>query len=258
MDILIIIVLGIVQGLTEFLPVSSSGHLVLLENLFNISDASLFLNIVLHCATLLAVVIYYRKKLWQMLKNPFQPIVLYLIITTAITCLIVLLFADFFESAFSGTLLAWGFLLSAIFLALTEYISRYYQKQNYLYSNVTLKHSIMLGIFQGLAILPGISRSGTTLCAGIVMGINKKDALDYSFLMSIPIIIASLVFELVRADFTVILNDVNVIEMIIGGVVAFVCAIFGIKLMLKVVEKVQYKWFALYLLILSIVTIVVL
>ena len=77
MDILIIIVLGIVQGLTEFLPVSSSGHLVLLENLFNISDASLFLNIVLHCATLLAVVIYYRKKLWQMLKNPFQPIVLY-------------------------------------------------------------------------------------------------------------------------------------------------------------------------------------
>ena len=90
------------------------------------------------------------------------------------------------------------------------------------------------------------------------MGINKKDALDYSFLMSIPIIIASLVFELVRADFTVILNDVNVIEMIIGGVVAFVCAIFGIKLMLKVVEKVQYKWFALYLLILSIVTIVVL
>ena len=258
MDILIIIVLGIVQGLTEFLPVSSSGHLVLLENLFNISDASLFLNIVLHCATLLAVVIYYRKKLWQMLKNPFQPIVLYLITTTAITCLIVLLFADFFESAFSGTLLAWGFLLSAIFLALTEYISRYYQKQNYLYSNVNLKHSFMLGIFQGLAILPGISRSGTTLCAGIVMGINKKDALDYSFLMSIPIIIASLVFELVRADFTVILNDVNVIEMIIGGVVAFVCAIFGIKLMLKVVEKVQYKWFALYLLILSIVTIVVL
>ncbi len=258
MDIFIIVVLGIVQGLTEFLPVSSSGHLVLLENVFGIQDASLFLNVVLHCATLLAVLVYYRKTLWQMIKNPLQPIVYYLLLTTAITCVIVLLFADFFESSFSGVLLAWGFFLSAIFLFITEYVSKSYQKQNYMYSKVNLKHSIFLGLFQGLAILPGISRSGTTLCAGIVMGINKKDALDYSFLMSIPIIIASLVFELVRADFDTIFSDVNIVEMLVGGIVAFICAMLGIKLMMKVVEKVQYKWFALYLLVLGIITLFVL
>lgn len=254
MDTIVIIVLGMVQGLTEFLPVSSSGHLVLLENIFGIGDASLFLNVVLHCVTLLAVVIYYRKKLWQMLKHPFQTLTLYLVISTVITCGIVLLFNDFFESAFSGALLVWGFLLSAIFLIVTEFIAKSYAKQDYKYINVGLKESVMLGLFQGLAVLPGISRSGTTLCAGIVMGIEKKNALDYSFLMSIPIIIASLVYELIGADFDSIFMDVNVLQLILGGLTAFVCAILGIKLMLKIVEKVQYKWFALYLVILAIIT----
>ena len=99
MDIFVVIILGLVQGFTEFLPVSSSGHLVLLENLFGVSDGTLFLNVVLHFATLLAVVIFYRKKLWGIVKRPFQPLTAYLIITTAITCLIVLLFSDFFENA---------------------------------------------------------------------------------------------------------------------------------------------------------------
>lgn len=257
MDLVVVILLGIVQGLTEFLPVSSSGHLVLLENIFGIQDASLFLNVILHCATLLAVVIFYRQKIWQLIKKPFQPLNYYLVISTAITCLIVLLFSDFFESSFSGVLLAWGFLLSALFLFFTEYLSRKYSKQGMIYQNVGYKQSILLGIFQGLAILPGISRSGTTLCAGIVMGIDKKQALDYSFLMSIPIIIASLVFELCKADFNAVFNDVSVVNMLIGGVVAFIFALLGIKLMMKVVEKVQYKWFAVYLLLLSIVTIFV-
>lgn len=256
MDIIVVVILGIVQGLTEFLPVSSSGHLVLLENIFNINDASLFLNIILHCATLLAVIIFYRKKLIDMLKRPFQPLNIYLGISTIITCGIVLLFSDFFEDSFSGGLLAWGFLLSAIFLMITEYISKMYNQQRYV-QKIGYKQSVLLGLFQGFAILPGVSRSGTTLCAGIVLGVEKKEALDYSFLMSIPIIIASLVFELCRADFGAITSDVSVVEMIIGGLTAFVCALFGIKLMLKVVEKVQYKWFALYLLVLAVVAIVV-
>ncbi len=257
MDFFVVIILGIVQGLTEFLPVSSSGHLVLLENIFGVSDGSLFLNVVLHFATLIAVVIFYRKKLWDIVKHPFQPITAYLIIATAITCAIVVLFSDFFESAFSGGLLAWGFILSAIFLLATEWVSRKYEKENYPYIKVGYKQSILLGLFQGLAILPGISRSGTTLCAGIVMGVEKKDALDFSFLMSIPIILASLVYELVKCKFQISFADVGVAELAVGSITAFVCAILGIKLMLKVVEKVQYKWFAIYLLLLAVITIIV-
>lgn len=257
MDFFVVIILGLVQGLTEFLPVSSSGHLVLLENIFGVSDGSLFLNVSLHFATLIAVVIFYRKKLWDIIKHPFQPEAIYLIIATAITCAIVLLFSDFFESAFSGGLLAWGFILSAIFLLATEWVSRKYENENYPYIKIGYKQSILLGIFQGLAILPGISRSGTTLCAGIVMGVEKKDALDFSFLMSIPIILASLVYELVKCKFQISFADVGVAELIVGSITAFVCAILGIKLMLKVVEKVQYKWFAIYLLLLAVITIIV-
>ncbi len=257
MDIFVVIILGIVQGLTEFLPVSSSGHLVLLENIFGVSDGSLFLNVVLHFATLVAVVIFYRKKLWDIVKRPFQPTTAYLVIATTITCVIVLLFSDFFENAFSGGLLAWGFILSAIFLLATEWISRKYEKENYPYIRVGYKQSILLGLFQGLAILPGISRSGTTLCAGIVMGVEKKEALDFSFLMSIPIIFASLVYELVKCKFQIAFVGVGVVELVVGSITAFVCAMLGIKLMLKVVEKVQYKWFAIYLLILAVITIMV-
>ncbi len=254
MDIFIVIVLGMVQGLTEFLPVSSSGHLVLFENIFGIQQGSLFLNVVLHIATLLAVLIYYRKQLFNMIKKPFQPLNLYLIISTVITCAIVLLFSDFFESSFSGAWLAWGFLLSAIFLIVTEHIAKSYERQNYNYIRVGAKESVLLGLFQGLAVLPGISRSGTTLCAGLIMGIEKKDALDYSFLMSIPIIIASLVYELIGADFNSVLADVSVAQILVGGVTAFIFALLGIKLMMNIVKRVQLKWFALYLLILAIIT----
>lgn len=255
MDLMIIVLLGAVQGLTEFLPVSSSGHLVFLENLFGVEQSSLFLNVMLHFATLLAVLIFYRKRLWQLLKKPFQPLTFYLLTSTAITCALTLLFADFFETSFSGSLLAWGFLLSAIFLFVTELISTGYERKKINYKNVNLNRSALLGLFQGFALLPGISRSGTTLCAGIVMGIEKREALDYSFLMSIPIIIASMVYELTSADFSLIFSEINIVQMLTGGIVAFLFAIAGIKLMLKVVEKVQYKWFAIYLVILAILTI---
>lgn len=257
MDFFVVIVLGLVQGFTEFLPVSSSGHLVLFENIFGVSDGSLFLNVALHVATLFAVVIFYRKKLWDMIKHPLQPINAYLVLATAITCVIVVLFSDFFENAFSGGLLAWGFILSAVFLLTTEWLSRKYEREKMQHNKIGYKQSALLGVFQGLAILPGISRSGTTLCAGIVMGVEKKEALDFSFLMSIPIIIASLVYELVKCNFHVEFADVNLAQVVVGGLTAFVCAIIGIKLMLKVVEKVQYKWFAIYLLGLAVITIIV-
>lgn len=257
LDIFVVFVLGLVQGFTEFLPVSSSGHLVLFENIFGIHDGSLFLNVALHVATLVAVVIFYRKKLWDMVKHPLQPINAYLVCATVVTCVIVVLFSDFFENSFSGGLLAWGFILSAVFLLATEWISKKYEKDTYPRQKIEAKQSLLLGLFQGLAILPGISRSGTTLCAGIVMGVEKKEALDFSFLMSIPIIIASLVYELVKCDFKLDFADVTLTQTLVGCVTAFACAIVGIKLMLKVVEKVQYKWFAIYLLILAGITIIV-
>ena len=133
MDVVQAIILGIIQGITEFLPVSSSGHLVLLEKVWNIDDGVLFFNVLLHMATLLAVVLFYRKKIWELIKKPFCKTNLYLILATLPTVLIVVLFNSFFENAFSGGLLVLGFMLTAVFLLVTEKVSKYYEKNHYIF-----------------------------------------------------------------------------------------------------------------------------
>ena len=254
MSFIEVIILGIVQGLTEFLPVSSSGHLVLLEQVFGISEGVLFLNICLHVATLVAVVLFYRKRLWALIKKPFGKESRLLILATLPTVLMVVLFKDFFEGSFSGTFLAFGFIVSAIFLCITEFVSLHYERTKFIAKPVGTPQSLILGVMQGFAILPGISRSGTTLCTGIVLGIEKKQAIEFSFLMSIPIIVASLVYELAKADFVATVDAVSVPMLAVGSIFAFAFAVLGIKLMLKVVEKVKYSWFALYLLGLAVIT----
>ncbi|MFA6666805.1 MAG: undecaprenyl-diphosphate phosphatase [Bacilli bacterium] len=256
MDFFIAIILGIVQGITEFLPVSSSGHLVLLEKLFNISENLIFLNVVLHISTLFAVILFYRKKVWFLITHPLHKDTINLGLATLPTILIVLIFKDFFENSFSGAWLIWGFLLTAIFLTITEQISKIYERSDYKYQGINKTKSLFLGLFQGLAVLPGLSRSGTTLCAGIVMGINKKSAVDFSFLMSIPIIFASLVYELIDNDLSSISNSYGFFEVFASCMFAFVFAIIGIKIMLKVVEKIKYFWFSIYLVVLSILILI--
>jgi len=256
MDLLEAVVLGIVQGITEFLPVSSSGHLVLLEKIWQIDNGVIFLNVVLHIATLLAVIIFYRKRIWELVTHPFCKENLYLILATLPTVAIVVLFNSFFERAFCGSLLVVGFMLTAIFLVITEKVAKDYERQKFNHPPLNSKHAILLGLFQGLAVMPGLSRSGTTLCAGIVMGIEKKRAIDFSFLMSIPIIVASLVYELFSNDFCSVLAGLNVVNLCISSVFAFLFAILGIKIMLKVVEKIKYIYFAIYLVLLSAVTLI--
>lgn len=251
MDLLQAIILGIIQGITEFLPISSSGHLVLLEKIWSIDDSIIFFNVILHFATLLAVIIFYHRKITNLILHPFNKTNRLLILCTIPTILIVLIFNSFFESTFSGGLLIVGFLITALFLIITEKISKNYEKSLHNYSNIDNKKAVLLGVFQGLAVMPGLSRSGTTVCAGIIMGIEKKEAIDFSFLMSIPIIIASMVYELLKLDTTTISN-INIPNVIIGSAFAFIFAILGIKLMLKVVEKIKYSYFAIYLIVLSV------
>lgn len=256
MDIFQAIILGIIQGITEFLPISSSGHLVLFEKIWGVQD-TIFFNVVLHLATLFAVVLFYRKKIWSLIRHPFNKTNLYLILATIPTILIVLLFNDFFENSFSGGLLILGFLLTAVFLIITEKMGKFYELSGEKIKKINSPRAILLGVFQGLAVMPGLSRSGTTLCAGIIMGIEKREAIDFSFLMSIPIILASMVYELFKADFSSLFLNINAINIIVGSIFAFIFAILGIKLMIKVVEKIKYFWFAIYLVILSILTLIV-
>lgn len=253
MSVWIIILLGIVQGLTEFLPVSSSGHLVILEKYFDLNVNTTLLNVVLHFGTLLAVCIYYRKKIWQLIKHPLSYQTLNLILATLPAVIFVLLFNTFVNTNMNNTIfIGLGFIITAILLIVAETICR----RTYNFASINQKSSLLMGVAQALAIFPGLSRSGTTLAFGLLSGVNKEEALDFSFLMSIPIIFGSLIYELFGTPSFDLINNEEILFLIIGFFVAFVTALLGINLMQKIVKKMKLWYFVPYLLILGILVIV--
>ena len=237
------IIIGLIQGITEFLPVSSSGHVVLFGSLFDL-DNLLLISIVAHVGTLFAVLFCYRKKLFQLIKQPKNKTNLHLIIATIPTILIVLFFNSFFEDNFSTSTLVWGFLISAVLLLIADF-----KRQKH--KEINSKSSLYMGLAQGCAILPGISRSGSTLVCGLLLGIDKQKALDFSFLMSIPIIIASAIYETIKLfSMQITINWFGIFIIMISS---FVFGILSIKIMLKLVNKNKLFYFSFYLIFLSLI-----
>lgn len=245
---LVLFFMGLVQGLTEFLPVSSSGHLVLISKLFNMEE-SLFLSILLHVATLFSIVVVFWKDIWELIRHPFSKKTVMLMVATIPTCLIVLVLMPIIKSSFGGALLPFCFLISALLLFATEFITK--KKTTH---ELNYKTAFIMGIAQGFAVFPGISRSGTTICAGLLAGGDKKESAKFSFLMSIPIIILSMVMEIYEICQGSVTINYPVIAIIASFLVAFLSGIFAIKFMMKLTEKGNLKWFSLYLLIIGIVT----
>ena len=237
------VLIGFIQGLTEFLPISSSGHVVLFGSLFDL-DNLLLLSVVAHVGTLFAVIFCYRKRLVELVKKPFNKTNINLLIATIPTVVIVLLFNHFIEDNFSTKTLIWGFLLSAVLLIIADF-----KKDSY--RPVNKRSALYMGLAQGMALLPGISRSGSTLVCGLLVGVEKNEALDFSFLMSIPIIIASAVYESIKL-FTMQLT-VNWLGIFIVMITSFVFGILSIKLMLKIVKKNKLYFFSIYLIVLSLI-----
>lgn len=245
----VICLLGLVQGLCEFLPVSSSGHLVLLSNLFGLPD-SLFISIVLHAATMLAIIVVFRKDLARMLRRPFSNECMNVYLATIPTCVIVLLLMPLVEKSFGGGALALCFALSGILLFAAE------KRTGVCQSTFSPKHAIVMGIAQGLAVFPGLSRSGTTICAGLMSGAKRTDAARFSFIMSLPVVALSMLLEIVRLVRGEQVISVSIAGLILGSVIAFIVGIGSIKLMMKLTERLSFKYFAAYLLIMAVVTLI--
>lgn len=237
------ILIGFIQGITEFLPVSSSGHIVLFGSLFEL-DNLLLISIVAHIGTLFAVVFCYRKNLIELIKKPKNQTNLNLVIATFPTVIIVLLFNKFLEDNFSIHTLVWGFLISAVLLLIAD-LKKSGNKP------INKKASLYMGLTQGLALLPGISRSGSTLTCGLILGYNKQETLDFSFLMSIPIIFASAVYE----SFSILSSQVTInwLGIFIVMISSFLFGILSIKLMLKTVKHNKLYYFSIYLIVLSLI-----
>ena len=246
--IVYIMLLAVVQGLTEFLPVSSSGHLVLMEQIFNVKVDMMFMSILMHLGTLIAVVIYYRKKIFYLIKNPFSKTTFYLVLSTIPAGIFVLIFKDFLTNSFNGALLGFGFLVSSIMLFVADKVSKKYEPN----AEFSYKTALLMGVFEAVAVFPGISRSGSTLCAGIFSGADPDEVLDFSFLMSVPIILASTVFELF--DLGAGILKVNVWFIVVGLILSFVCGLISIKLTINFTKKIKLKYFSIYLLLVAIFT----
>lgn len=238
---------GILQGLTEFLPVSSSGHLVLFNKIFGTNCDFVFFSVLLHLATLLAVLIVLWKDIKFLFKNPFSKPAKMLYAATIPTILIVLCFKGFFEGSFNGELLPLCFMITALLLIITQVFGKSIRTKK-----ISYKTAITIGIVQGLAVLPGISRSGSTICTGVLCGLDSKNASRFSFLLSIPIILASIFHELLGVITKgAPLFDVGIIPTLIAFVCAFVVGLLCVKFMLTAFQKISLWWFAGYLIILA-------
>lgn len=259
MAFFVIVFLGVLQGLTEFLPISSSGHLTLFNLIFPSPENFLFLTVLLHLATMLAVIVCFRKKIWQLIRNPFSKEVGLLILASIPTFVIFLFFGTAIEESFSGNYLATGFSFSAVLLTAAHLFQR---KENPMAVTINSPNSanlrwwqaLFMGTMQGVALFPGVSRSGTTLATGMLSGANKSQAADFSFLMSIPVIFGSFLHQLVFRFDEISISTGNLPAVLFSFLLAFVVGILSIKFMLRVVKKSKLWMFSVYLVLLSFVT----
>jgi len=238
------IFLGIIQGLTEFLPVSSSGHLVLFQGILEIKGNQLLLDIILHLGTLLALIVFLFKDIKQLLK---KRILLYVVLATALTASVVFLGGDFFEGLFlSSEALAVPLLVTGLVLLCT----RWFNKGERRMDDLRVSDAIYLGLAQGFAVIPGISRSGLTISTLLFRNIDKETAFKFSFLVSIPAILGAVILKI--NDFSQ-LATFEYRYMLIGLFFAFISGLMSLKLLLIVVRKARLHLFGYYCLILALI-----
>ncbi len=244
-----IALLGIIQGFTEFLPISSSGHLVIAEHLLGVSFSDLSLELILHLGTLLAVFVYFRKQIWSLIdalinfkdkeKHTSRLFSLYVIIAMIPTGIIGLALRETLK-ANKNQLNLVGTAL--IFTALLLFTSNIIQRKQKTSKPLNLFRSILIGIGQGIAVIPGLSRSGSTIAVALMTGISKKQAAEFSFILSIPAILAATVVEL---DTSIMLAP----EYLIGMLCSFLAGLFTIKFLIKLISEGKFHLFGYYCLI---------
>ena len=247
------ILLGILQGFTEFLPVSSSGHLVLAEHLLGVTVPGLSFEVVVHLGSLCSILIVFRKDLLDLLQSlgtkQTQNFILIIIVGTIPAVLIGLLFKGWFESAFDNIMLVAGALL---FTGFTLIITRLAKPRGI---ELTIPIGLAIGIAQSMAITPGISRSGITIATALFLGIAGPQAARFSFLLAIPAIIGAGLLtglDLYSTGFSEILT----LSMIVAFFSSLLVGIIALKWLMKTLRSGQFHWFGVYCLLIGLVTLI--
>lgn len=248
MSIIQVVVLGIVQGLTEFIPVSSSAHLVLIPHFLKWDIPPVSFDIILHLGTLIALFIFFWKDILKLFVADRKHLLL-IIVACIPTVIMAIVFKRFFESLFENPL---GVSVLLLVTGLLLWISP--RNKNQEQGNrvpVSITDSLWIGFAQGCAIAPGISRSGATIATGLFRGLSGETAVRFSFLLSIPAILGALVFKI--KDFQFVTSSLSFTQSLTGGITAAISGYFAIKIVFKSIRTRKFKFFALYCWILGII-----
>jgi undecaprenyl-diphosphatase len=259
MDILSSIIYGIVQGLTEFLPISSSGHLALLPKVMKIEDPGVAFDLTMHVGTAFSVIVYFRSEVWRLIKGlievlSFKPdsinrngALLNFILSTVATVILVFVIKGPAENiGRSHHIIAANLCVFGVLMYAADRWGRVLDGNQM--SSLHYKNSILIGICQALAVFPGVSRSGITLTISRVLGLTRQEATSYTFLLSLPIILGGFVFKVRELD-----GSIDILSCLVGGVVSFIVGLLTIHFFLKIVKKIGLGVFGLYRIILAVI-----
>ena len=259
MNLLQSALMGLIQGLGEFFPVSSSGHLMLGRFILGIQDNDptfKVLDILLHVGTLIPLLIVFWKEWIDMLRHPLKNRTLFYLVIASVPTLVIYLGAkvlfrdvDGFHFFDSGWCLGASFLITALFLLICDFVVSRHPDTG---KKVGPVQAVIMGVFQGAGLLPGVSRSGSTILGGVMTGLDKKKAASFSFMMSAPAVLGSLIMEakdLTGDD----LSRISLLPVIVAILIAAVTGYFALRLMLRVIAKVPLSGFAIYVAVIGII-----
>lgn len=258
MDLIDAIILGIIQGLTEFLPVSSSGHLELGKAILgdnSVPEESMLFTVVLHFATALSTIIVFRKDIWCLLQgilkfewNDDLQFATKIVISMVPAVIVGLLFEEELESLFGGNILLVGCMLivTAILLFLAD-------KAKDTDKKVSFGNALVIGISQAIAMIPGISRSGATISTSVLLGNDKSKAARFSFLMVVPLILGKMAKDALSGD--LVYESSSLVPLVLGFIAAFVSGLFACTWMIRLVKKSKLTYFAVYCAIVGLIAI---
>lgn len=254
------IILGIIQGLTEFLPVSSSGHLEIAKALLgdnSVPQESLTFTVVLHFATALSTIVIFRKDILEIIQgflkfewNEETQFVVKIIISMIPAVIAGLFFEEQFELLFGGQVLLVGCML-----IITGLLLLFADRAKTTDKGVSFPNSLVIGIAQAIAILPGISRSGATIATSVLLGVDRTKAARFSFLMVVPLIFGKIAKDLLSGDINFESNQIGALG--VGFIAAFIAGLFACKWMIAIVKKSKLTYFALYCFIVGIASILI-
>lgn len=247
------LLLATIQGLTEFLPISSSAHLIFIPELFGWAEHSVDFDIALHLGTLTAVLYYFKSRIKQLI-DPFNPLTQKVIIATIPVCIVGFILKSFIEVNLRNSLtIALATIVFGLVLAFAQYKEK---DQVHDFEHITYKYALLIGLAQCLALIPGTSRSGITISAALLLGLGRKTSAEFSFLLSIPVILLASALTTMELILNPVLITTSLYSYILGFTVSAIVAITSMYFFIKLVEKIGMMPFVIYRLILGVVLLI--